>query len=405
MQPQNLKEKIEKLLSPEAKKIIYECSKIARIKDFRIFLVGGVVRDLLLERNILDIDITVQGDAIEFCKLLQEKTDCRIIQTQNDLKTAKVKFANNIEIDFASTRKEEYPRKGHLPVVIQTGCMLSHDVKRRDFTINSIAVALNPDSFGRIIDYTGGLEDLKNKTLRILHEKSFIDDPSRIIRGLKFSTRLGFELDEKTKQLQENFLKNPNRDISWFRIKSELQQTFSLNSPDVLDKCIEQKIYKIFSDTTNCINGQEVFNIIQKHHSEIKNLWLIYLGVLLTNKETIEFFNFEKNEKRILSDALNMIEQGSNSNDFFEIYKFFEGKSIESILIFYLVSKNKNATLFLDKLRKYHVETTGDDLISMGFLPGAQYGEIFDSILKERFAGNIHNKREETDFIKTLKNS
>ena len=97
MQPQNLKEKIEKLLSPEAKKIIYECSKIARIKDFRIFLVGGVVRDLLLERNILDIDITVQGDAIEFCKLLQEETDCRIIQTQNDLKTAKVKFANNIE--------------------------------------------------------------------------------------------------------------------------------------------------------------------------------------------------------------------------------------------------------------------------------------------------------------------
>ena len=100
-----------------------------------------------------------------------------------------------------------------------------------------------------------------------------------------------------------------------------------------------------------------------------------------------------------------MVEQGSDSNDFFEIYKFFEGKSIESILIFYLVSKNKNAILFLDKLRKYHVETTGDDLISMGFLPGAQYGEIFDSILKERFAGNIHNKREETDFIKTLKNS
>lgn len=406
MQPLNLKDKIEKILPSETKKVIYECAKIAHLKDYRIFLVGGVVRDLLLDRNIFDIDITVQGDAIEFCKLLQTETECRIIQIQEDLKTAKVRFENNVTIDFASTRQEEYPQKGHLPVVTKTGCVLSRDVKRRDFTINAIAAALNSDSYGRIIDYAGGIEDLKNKTLRVLHEKSFIDDPSRIIRGLKFSVRLGFELDKKTKQLQDNYLNAPNRDLSRMRIKSELQQTFELNSPAAFDRCVAQKIYKIFTEDANKnIKGQEIFDISAKYKTEIKHLWLVYLGVLFTCKEDAEFFNFEKNEKRLLIDALDMIAENPRTDDLFKVYKFFENKCIESILIFYLVTKNENAMLFLEKLRKFRVETTGEDLINMDFLPGAQFSEIFDLVLKERLEGRVSNKREEIDFIKTLKNS
>lgn len=406
IQPKNLKAQIEKCLSPETKNIINDCAKIAQEKDFRIYLVGGIVRDLLLERKIYDIDVTVQGDAIEFCKILQAELDCKIIQIQNDLRTAKVKFSNSIEIDFASTRKEEYPEKGHLPIVTETGCSLSSDVYRRDFTVNAISSSLNQNNFGEIEDFTGGLEDLKKKKLRILYEKSFIDDPSRIIRGLKFSVRLGFELEEKTKQQQDEYLKNPNRNLSWFRIKSELQQAFSLNVFEVLDKCVEQKIYKIFSDTTNKnIKAQDVFNIINKYKSEITYIWLVYFGVLLTDKETIELFNFEKNEKRLLVDALEMIHENFYTKDLFEIYKFFENKCIESILIFYLVTKNENAILFLNELRKHKVLTTGDELINMGFLPGLQFKQIFDSVLQERLKGNIQNKQEELNFIKTLKNS
>lgn len=406
MQPLNLKEKIEKGLSPEIKKVIYDCAKIAHIKNYRIFLVGGVVRDLILDRNIFDIDITVQGDAIEFSKVLENELNCKTIQTQNELRTAKVKFENGMEIDFASTRQEEYPKKGHLPVVTKTGCVLSHDVKRRDFSVNAIAAALNSDSYGRIIDYTGGIKDIENKTLRILHEKSYIDDPSRIIRGLKFSVRLGFKLDKRTKELQDEYLQNPNRDISWSRIKSELEQTFSLNSPEAFDFCVQQKIYKIFSDSINKnITGQEIFNIVEKHKAEIPTIWLIYFGALIDNINTLNFFSFEKNEKKILADALDLIKLNIQTDDLYEIYKFFENKSVSSILIFYLVTKNKRAMLYLEKLRKYHVETTGKELIELGFIPCAQFGEIFDMLLKERLLGNIQNKSDELNFIKTLKNS
>ena len=105
---------------------------------------------------------------------------------EEELKTAKVLFGEKIEIDFASTRQEFYPRRGHLPVVARIGCTLEEDVYRRDFTINSLAVALNKENYGNVIDYTGGIADLKNKVLKILHDNSFNEDPSRIIRGFLF---------------------------------------------------------------------------------------------------------------------------------------------------------------------------------------------------------------------------
>ena len=152
------------------------------------------MRDLLLGREIFDVDITVEGDAIELAEFLETKTSAKILQTQPELRTAKIRFENGVEIDFASTRTEAYPKKGHLPVLVKTGCGLMEDALRRDFTINAMAASLNSENFGEIIDNTGGLEDLEKKQLRILHKGSFIDDPTRIIRGLKFAVRFGFEL-------------------------------------------------------------------------------------------------------------------------------------------------------------------------------------------------------------------
>lgn len=404
MQLLNLKEKIDNNLNPDIKKIIYDCSRTAREKNFKIFLVGGLVRDLLLNKKILDIDITVQGNAIHFCELLEKNQVCKIIQKQTELKTAKIRFPNGIEIDFTSTRQEIYPRKGHLPVVTETGCLLFDDVKRRDFTVNAIAASLNSENFGQIIDYTGGMKDIENKILRILHKNSFIDDPSRIIRGLKFSVRFGFQLDEKTKKLQEEYLNNPDLNISMTRIKTELQQAFDLNSPLALQKCLEQKIYKIFSPSAHeNINPQYIYDLINKYCSEIKHVWLIYLGTLFTSKQVIELFNFEKQEKRILTDALDMISENPQITDSFEIYKFFENKNIESIIIFCAVTKNEIAAIFLEKLRNHQVEITGNELINMGFTPGALFKDIFDSILKERLSGNILNKNDEISFIKNFK--
>lgn len=125
------------------------------------------------------------------------------MQINEPFGTVRVKIEGR-EVDIASTRQEVYERKGHLPKVTKIGCTLKEDVMRRDFTVNTLAKSV---STGEIIDYTGGLEDIKTKTLRVLHDRSFIDDPTRILRALKFSIRFGFELDEHTKNFRTNTCK------------------------------------------------------------------------------------------------------------------------------------------------------------------------------------------------------
>ena len=186
-----------------------------------LYYIGGIVRDEILGLNSFDIDITYVGNAIEYCSKFGE-----VIQKNPDFGTVRVNVNGKI-VDFASTRSESYPKKGHLPVVEKIGCSLKEDVLRRDFTINALAKNV---STGEIIDYTGGLEDLRNKKLRVLHDESFIDDPTRIIRGLKFSVRFGFDLEEHTKKLQDEYLADINYDMSYKRLKKELIETFNLNS-------------------------------------------------------------------------------------------------------------------------------------------------------------------------------
>ncbi|MBR2526020.1 CCA tRNA nucleotidyltransferase, partial [bacterium] len=209
-------------------------------KSDKLFFVGGFVRDELLGIKSHDIDLTYVGNAVEFAKTL----DYEITQINEEFGSVHLKIGSKT-FDITSTRTENYPQKGHLPVVDKIGCSLKEDVKRRDFTVN--AIAKNCQS-GEIVDYVGGREDLKNKKLRVLHDKSFIDDPTRIIRGLKFSVRFGFEPEEHTKNLQEDYLKHVNYDISFKRLKDELKDAFNINKQEVLDKFKEQKMYRLLSD-------------------------------------------------------------------------------------------------------------------------------------------------------------
>ena len=137
-------------------------------KSENLFFVGGIVRDELLEKSSPDIDLTFVGDAVDFFKNLEFE----ITQTNEEFGSVHLKIDDKT-IDITSTRTETYPNKGQLPVVEKIGCTLEEDVKRRDFTVNAIAKNCK---FGEIVDYVGGIQDLKNKKLRILHDKSFIDD-------------------------------------------------------------------------------------------------------------------------------------------------------------------------------------------------------------------------------------
>ncbi|MCD7780168.1 MAG: hypothetical protein LUH05_05800, partial [Candidatus Gastranaerophilales bacterium] len=200
-----LKDAFDSYISDNYKNAVLSAMSVAEKYCIKIFLIGGIVRDLILNNPVKDIDIAVECDAVEFCKILEKEIPCKIISTQENLRTAKVQFKNSAEIDFASTREEKYTQPGILPVAYNFGCPLKFDVKRRDFTINTLALDLTSTDKFYVIDYFDGFKDIQNKKLKVLHNKSFIDDPSRIIRLLKFQTRFNFDIEENTLTLMNEY--------------------------------------------------------------------------------------------------------------------------------------------------------------------------------------------------------
>ncbi len=394
----------------------------------KLFYIGGVVRDELLDKQSIDIDITYVGNAIEYCSKFGE-----VIQINPDFGTVRVKIPssphreiadfvpstgsghnvseelNNVIVDFASTRSETYPKKGHLPVVEKIGCSLKEDVLRRDFTINALAKSITT---GEIVDYVGGLKDLKNKKLRVLHDNSFIDDPTRIIRGLKFAMRFNFELEEHTKKLQDEYLKNINYDMSYKRIKKELIETFNAPLSNItkeykkqrtFERFINEKIYKLVTPNDVEIPSINIEELIEKYCLDIdchvanapsndEHIWLIYVGVL----KDLSKLPLTKIEQKILDDVPQNI-----LNSDFELYKTFENAKIETILLYAILKDQKGAKHYLDNLRNIKISINGKDLQNLGISPSPQYQEIFDEVLKAKLQNPKMTKEDELKIAKS----
>lgn len=252
------------------------------LKDKHLYYVGGVVRDKILGKKSIDTDYCYEGNAIEFA----QKKGLNIVQTNQQFGTIKV-LLDGKQIDIASTRKEIYPKKGHLPVVTEIGCSIKEDALRRDFTINSMAIRTTDNEF---FDYWGGMSDIKKKLLRVMHKNSFIDDPTRIVRALKFARRFNFELEQTTRKYQEEYLSNIDYDMSYHRLKKELIETFSINNQDILVDFINQGIYNLLApnqkkpDITNVdLNLPEIYSCV---YGWLVNMSLFNLMSLsLTRKE------------------------------------------------------------------------------------------------------------------------
>lgn len=381
----------------DLKAIFERCSKIAAKNNFKLYLIGGMVRDLLLGNESLDVDITVEGNAIEFAQILKKEIGAKILSIHESFGTVKIEIPNSSnwqKIDLASTRSESYPKAGHLPHVEKIGCSLKEDVIRRDFTVNSLALSLNQENFADLIDYTGGFEDLKAKKIKILHDKSFIDDPTRIIRALKYSTRLGFELDEKTLKLQEEYLQNINYDMCYKRVKQEIKKTFEQNSQEAFEKFVEQKIYKLITKKEIKIPKINIQNLINTYHP--KYSWLVYFGVLAVSLE-IEL-SPTKYEKEVIEGAESLLNQ--NFKNDFELYKAFSPQKLETLLILAVLGKEKEVRHYLDNLAKIKLYINGNDLIKLGFKPSKKFAEAFDYVLKEKLKLPKMTKVEEIESAK-----
>ncbi|MBQ3642477.1 hypothetical protein II906_11225 [bacterium] len=397
-----LREEYNQSVNNENKRAISAISDMAQLFGVQVFLIGGVVRDIILQNPVKDIDITVQGNAIEFAEFLKRKINCEIINIQEDLKTAKIQFKSGTVIDLASTREEKYLEPGALPVAYNFGCELVHDVKRRDFTINTLALRLTGGGKYNLVDYFEGFDDIKNKKIKILHDNSFVDDPSRIIRALKFKVRLGFYIEQHTSDLMQEYLENVNKSMPLSRIKSELNQYFSIDNDDIYSYLLKSNAYKLICENplleVNIKNLEDVkeFNLYNN-----EDIGFIYFSALVFNSDiNSERLALNNTEKKIINEVKKLMETQTDWDNPVGIYYALSGLQSLSLAIYYLISKNSAVIRYLKELKDIKVTITGDDLISVGINPSPLFAEILDSILKEKILGKLTTKEEEINFAK-----
>jgi len=218
----NIAKEIERYFSPQVLRIFKNTAKLADECGYKIYIVGGTVRDIILGRNSGDIDIAVEGDAIRLGRVIVGRLlpgACFV--SYKSFGTCSINIKKGLKLDLAMARKEIYKRPGAMPTV-KPGS-LEDDLKRRDFTINAMAVSINDKDFGRLFDPFSGMRDLKNGVIRVMHDASFIDDPTRILRALRFALRFAFRIEPGTKRLMKSALETKALEtVSSGRIEKEI---------------------------------------------------------------------------------------------------------------------------------------------------------------------------------------
>ncbi len=336
------------------------------------YFVGGMVRDFLMGIEIKDTDLLIEGSAIDFIEKFavkyKDKLDIKIKSIHKSFDTAKT-LINNTEIDFASTREENYPFSGCLPVVEKTGCPIKNDLKRRDFTVNAIAAMLsiaNDTLNYEIIDPYNGAEDIKKNILTVLHNKSYIDDPTRILRGLDFILRFGFDFSPDDKKLIEEYLQKPDREgLSLERVKLTLKKLFSdpLRAKEAYEQILENKYYKIWEDEPT-----------------FKKDWAqrLYEAAALFETPSSEIFSGAIFENSKIHKPLS-----SNASNY-EIYNFYKTFSNKDLALHYAILNDSTALFYFKKLKNVKPDITGDDLIKQGFAQGKELGCELSRRFKEK---------------------
>jgi tRNA nucleotidyltransferase (CCA-adding enzyme) len=193
---------LENHLSSDQNRVVSEVQAVASASGVNVFLTGGALRDMLGGFAVRDLDFSVEGQALKVVDALREKTGARVVSTDENRRTAEMIFPGGVSAEIALSRHERYPKTGGPPQVAPA--TIQEDLRRRDFSINAVALSLNRASRGLLLDPTNGLADLERRELRALGPYTFHDDPSRLLRLARFRVRLGFTVEERTRTQYDN---------------------------------------------------------------------------------------------------------------------------------------------------------------------------------------------------------
>lgn len=422
--PETIRKRMTQLLPKWLIKVIDNIGELADKQNVKAYLVGGFVRDLLLKYSNLDVDIVVEGDGIAFAKKVIKKFEGRI-RSHKKFGTAVVVLPNDFHIDFASARSEYYEHPAALPSVEKSS--IYQDLHRRDFSVNSMAIALNKKNFGQILDFFGGQRDILEKRIKIMHNLSFIEDPTRIFRAVRFEQRYGFCMDSQTENLARNAIGMKLVDeLTTSRVREELVALFSESkSWRVVMRLDNLKalrtIHPQLKSTLYVIKRlkeiQSSFYKLSDEFSPKPLHWIVNMIGLFYDvplNEVEKWCSKMKMKKKFtdkiiqgvseIKDRVKSLRRRKIKNS--EIYKILNELYSESIIVINALFPNirKKIEKYINELKDVKISCTGQDLINIGFKPSPFFKEVLNSLLEAKLDGLIKDKNDEILFIKNKMN-
>jgi tRNA nucleotidyltransferase (CCA-adding enzyme) len=421
------------ILGTPVAQLIEVITQHAQVNDISIYMVGGVVRDLLLKRKNLDIDFVVEGDAISFAETLAQKFE-GTIHSHKPFGTATWILDETVaqilelsldaiphHIDFATARFEYYEQPTALPTVYSSSVKL--DLQRRDFTMNTLAIQLSPQQqMWRILDFYGGIHDLNEGLIRVLHSLSFVDDPTRILRAVRFSERLKFVIDPRTAQLIQGALPMLKR-ITGERIQNEITLILRENTPErgILKLQALGVLEAIHPDFQVSVNTLDYFELCRTHQlpwdtaeEELTRLYWHIMMVGIPSKSVEQICNRfllgrGLTESMVATTSLleDMTKFAHPSIKPSQITKFLEKMPEISLQVVWIAS-NEQAPVrqsieqFMTIWRHQRTTINGNDLKQMGLPPGPQYKVILERLRFAWLDGDITTPDEEQDLLHQL---
>ncbi len=422
----NLAKSIREKFPEKVVEILKLAGQAAQELDIQAYMVGGSVRDLLRGERNLDIDLVVEGNAIDFARLLADRLGARM-KSHARFGTA-VLLADGLKLDVATARTEYYEAPAALPTVKLSS--IKRDLQRRDFTINALAVKLNPVDFGLLVDFFGGRRDLKERTIRVLHDLSFIEDPTRAFRAVRFAVRFGFRLSVHTEELLRSTLEMGLFErLSGSRLYEELLLIFKETEPVLAIKKLQE--YGLLKVLHPALKDDDVLlpAAFQSVHDTL--LWFglsfadeapdkpaLYLMALLSGLDEARVMEalrrlsasarVSASVARGISEAKELLARrllpGMALEDPVMLYDAMRGLPLESLLLAMSLAETdgqkRAVTRYLLELRKVKPLLTGKDLMEMGLTPGPAFSKIFGAILQEKLKGNLPGREDEVRFVK-----
>ena len=425
LKTKNIQSLMRERLPKKILEILQQVGQVAEELGFTAFTVGGFVRDLFLRHKNLDIDIVIEGDAIVFARRFASRYKARSREFHK-FKTAVLIFPDGFKIDVATARTEYYEAPGALPVVEYSSIKM--DLYRRDFTINTLSVKLNPRDFGTLMDFFGAHRDLKEKVISVLHNLSFVEDPTRVFRAIRFEQRFKFRVSKLTANLIDNAVKNNFFDrLSGSRLFGELRLILQEGNPlPAVSRLAEFNLLPYIHPRLRYDEGTKgmldrvkgVLSWFDLLYLEEKfERWLVYfLGLVepLTPEELTEMVQWFKlppkkaaaiaGGKEAADQALGELYRLGEEPDRVEIYRLLDPLGTEYLL--YMLAKTrqdaskKAISLYFTHLKHLKPELRGRDLLSLGFTPGPLIKEMLERLHEARLTEAVKTRKEELEMIR-----